>query len=210
MTIEISPPTQLVLIGLVAVTTASLFLRTIVFFRREKRGVRSTYPSAWTMTQCRAIEQFRLLVGLGLLSLWGTFFFIAPAIETSRANHVVIAFVVLLLLISNAWLLLILPRSWERFGAVSRSFSVAMTFLLIWWGITFTATGWLLAKAAATPRLHTISGVYAAGGSALEGTAFTKGRRHILLSRADSLIQKPAKHCSRAGTHSPSGVALSA
>ena len=164
MTIDIDPSTQLVLIGLVAVSSASLFLRAIVFFQRQKQGVQSTYPSTWSMTQCRAIEQFRLIAGLVVLSLWGAFLFIAPAIANRWAHHAVIAFVILLLLISNAWLLLLLPRNWERFGAMSRSFSIVITFLVAWWALTFTATGWLLANASASPlpHLHTISGVYAA------------------------------------------------
>jgi hypothetical protein len=162
MTTAIGPPTQLVLIGLVAVSSASLFFRAIVFFQREKRGVRSTYPTVWTVAQCRAIEQFRLATGLVLLSLWGTFLFVTPAIETRSTHHAVIVFVVLLLLMSNAWLLLLLPRNWETFGAMSRSFSIVLAFLVAWWLMTFTATGWLLAKASASPLpLHTFSGVYA-------------------------------------------------
>jgi hypothetical protein len=164
MTIEIDPPAQLVLIGLLAVSSASLFLRAIVFFQRERQHVQSTYPTAWTMAQCRAIERLRAVIGLLLLLLWLAFLFVAPAIEMRWPNHGIIAFVILLLLLSNAWLLLLLPRNWEKFGAISRSFSIVIAFLVVWWGMTFTATGWLLAKASASPlpRLHTISGVYAA------------------------------------------------
>jgi hypothetical protein len=179
MTIEIDPPTQLVLIGLLAVSSASLFLRSIVFFRRDRRRIRSTYPSAWSLAQCRAIEQFRLVTGLALLSLWGLFLFVAPAIAMRWAHYAVIAFVVLLLLISNAWLLLLLPRNWERFGAMSRSFAIVITFLVIWWGMTFTATGWLLAKATTwpAPRLHTIFGVYATATTVHERMTCCRGFR---------------------------------
>jgi signal transduction histidine kinase len=164
MTIEIDTQTPVVLIGLLAVSSVSLFLRSIVFFRRDRRGIRSTYPSAWSLAQCRAIERLRLVTGLTLLSLWGLFLFVAPTIATRWENYAVIAFLVLLLLISNAWLLLLLPRNWEGFGAMSRSFAIVITFLVIWWGMAFTATGWLLAKATTwpAPQLHTISGVYAA------------------------------------------------
>jgi hypothetical protein len=170
MTIEIDPSTQVVLIGLLAVSSASLLLRSIVFFRREKRGMRSTYPNAWSLAQCRAIEQLRMVTGLVLLSLWAIFLFVAPTIATRWAHCAVIAFVVLLLLISNAWLLLLLPRNWERVGAMSRSFAIVITFLVIWWTTAFTATGWLLAKASTwpTPSLHTISGVYAQATTAHE------------------------------------------
>jgi hypothetical protein len=68
---DLSPSTQLLLIGLLAVASASLFTRAIVFFYREKVGVRPIYPSAWSAAQCRALESFRLLVGLALIPLWG-------------------------------------------------------------------------------------------------------------------------------------------
>jgi hypothetical protein len=124
--------------------------------------VRATYPSAWSTIQRRAVELVRQVIGLALLALWGAFLFVAPAIETRLPYYGVIGFVILLLLISNAWLLLILPRSWEKFGAMSRSFSIMITFIVIWWSATFTATGWLLARAAAPQPLHSISGSYAA------------------------------------------------
>jgi hypothetical protein len=151
-----------VLIGLVAVSLVSLLLRAIVFLHREKHGLRSNYPSVWSTFQRRAIEQVRQVIGLVLLALWGTFLSVAPAIEARWSHHGVIVFVILLLLLSNAWLLLLLPRNWERFGDISRSFSLVITFLVLWWGFTFTATGWLLAKAVEPPPLHTISGSYAA------------------------------------------------
>jgi hypothetical protein len=114
-----------------------------------------------------------MVIGIGLLLLWGIFVFVAPAIATRWAHYAIMAFVVLLLLISNAWLLLLIPRNWEGFGAMSRSFAIVIAFLLIWWGMTFSATGWLLAKAYTwpAPRLHTISGVYAAATTANERIA---------------------------------------
>jgi hypothetical protein len=170
MTIEIDPPTQLMLIGLIAVSSVSLFLRAMVFIHRERRGVQSTYPGAWTIIQRQAIEQFRQAIGITLLTLWGAFLFVAPAIETRWPRYGLVGFVILLLLISNAWLLLLLPRNWEKLGAMSRSFSIVITFLVIWWGMTLTATGWLLAKASAPPHLHSISGTYAAVQTAHEKT----------------------------------------
>jgi hypothetical protein len=69
---------------------------------------------------------------------------------------------VLLLLISNAWVLLLVPRNWEKFGAISRSFWITITFLAVWWGMIFTAAGWMFAKASESPPLRSLSGVYAA------------------------------------------------
>ena len=163
---DLSLSTQFLLVGLLAVALAAFLTRAMVFFHREKAGVRPIFPSAWSVAQCRTLESFRLLVGFALISLWGSFLFIAPSVaaKSSAGCNLNVIFIILLLLISNAWVLLLIPRNWEKFGAMSRSFSITMTFLVIWWGATFTATGWMFAKASASPTVHAISGVYAARG----------------------------------------------
>ena len=161
-----SPPTQLLLIGLLALASAALLTRAMAVYR-EKTGGRPIYPSGWSPAQCRALESFRLLVGLALIPLWGSFLFIAPSVATksSFGCNLNVIFIILLLLISNAWVLLLVPRNWEKLGVISRSFWITITFLMLWWGITFTATGWLFAKASApSPPVHTYYGVYAAQG----------------------------------------------
>ena len=156
--------TQLVLIGLVAVALGALLTRAMAFFHHKKAGVLPIYPSGWSAAQCRALERVQLLVGFTLIPLWGAFLFIAPSVAAKwpAGCNLVVIFIIFMLLISNAWVLLLTPRNWEKFGAISRSFSVTITFLVIWWGATFTATGWIFAKASASPTMHAISGVYAA------------------------------------------------
>ena len=160
---DLSPSTQLLLVALVAVASAALFTRALVFFYREKAGMRPVYPSAWSAAQCRALESFRLLVGLTLILFWASFLFIAPSLPTNWPfGYLATIFIIVLLLISNAWLLLLVPRNWGKFGAISRSFWITITFLVVWWGTIFTATGWMFAKASAAPTVHAVSGVYAA------------------------------------------------
>ena len=114
--------------------------------------------------QCRTLEYFRLFVGLALITLWGSFVYLAPLMPTNWPfGYVETIILILLLLISNAWVLLLVPRNWQKFGVISRSFWITMTFLAVWWGVTFIATGWMLATASASRQVH-ISGVYAALG----------------------------------------------
>ena len=157
-----SPFTQFLLIGLLAVAFGALLTRAIVFFHREKAGVQPIYPTTWTTAQCRALEYFRLLVGFGLIPLWGSFLFVVPSMPTdSPFGNLDVMFLILLLLISNAWVLLLVPRNWQKFGAISRSFWITITFLVMWWGATFTATGWMLVKVSEPPS-DLFSGAYAA------------------------------------------------
>jgi hypothetical protein len=162
---HLSPSTESFMIGVLIVAFGAFLTRAILFARREYAGIRPVYPSAWSAAQCRSLEYFRLLVGLALIPLWASFLFFALAMRTNwQSGFFGVFFLTLLLLISNAWLLLLVPRNWQKFGAISRSFWITMTFLVVWWGLTFTAAGWMFAKASASPPLRSLSGVYAAQG----------------------------------------------
>src|SRR5262245_23105458 len=134
---DLSPSIQFILIGLLAVASTVLLVRAMVFVYCEKIGLRPTYPGTWSAAQCRALERFRLLVGLGLIPLWGSFLFIAQW----PFEFWDLFYFILLLLISSAWVQLLDRRDWEKSGA--NSFWKTITFLIIWWGVVFTATAWM-------------------------------------------------------------------
>jgi hypothetical protein len=159
--VDSSPSAQFLIIGLLAVACLALVTRAMIFFYREKTGVRPVYPATWSVVQCRTLEYFRLLVGLTLVPLWSSFLFLAPSIRTDwRIEHLDVIFFTLLLWISDAWVLLLIPRNWKKFGAISRSFWITISFLVVWWGVTFTATEWILVKFSAPPS-DIFSGAYA-------------------------------------------------
>jgi hypothetical protein len=162
---DFSPPAHFLLTCLLVVAAAALVARAMIFFQNETAGVRPIYPATWSAAQCRTLEYFRLLVGLALIPLWGSFLFIAPSMRTDWPfEYFDVIFFILLLFISDAWALLLVPRNWEKFGAISRSFRIMIIFLVVWWGTTFTATGWLLAKVYAPPS-DVFSGAYADRGA---------------------------------------------
>lgn len=161
---NLSPSAQFALIGLLAVACSALVTRATIFFHREKAGIRSIYPATWSAAQCRTLEYFRLLVGIVLIPLWGTFLFIAPSMRTDWSfEHLDVIFLILLLWISDAWVLLLVPRNWNNFGEFTRSFWITITFLVMWWGATFTATEWMLVKVSAPPS-DISTGAYAVRG----------------------------------------------
>ena len=138
---DLSPSIQLILIGLLVVASAVVLVRAMVFIHHEKMSVRPTYPRTWSAAQCRALERFRLLVGLGLIPLWGSFLFIAQW----PFEFWDLFYFILLLLISSAWVQLLDRRNWKKSGANSRSFWTTIAFLMVWWGVVFTATEWMFA-----------------------------------------------------------------
>jgi len=70
---------------------------------------------------------------------------------------------IVLVLLSYAWVLLLAPRNWKKLSAFSQSFWLTISFLMIWWVSMFAATGWMFAKASALPPRPVLPlGVYAA------------------------------------------------
>ena len=138
---DFSPSIQLILFGLLAVALALPLIRVLVFIYREKVGVSTTYPKNWTAAQCQVLAWFRLLVGLGLIPLWGSFLFI---VHWPFGFWDLFYFVVLLL-ITSAWLRFLDQRNWEKSRGRPRAFWKTITFLIFWWGVVFTVTEWMFA-----------------------------------------------------------------
>lgn len=158
---QLSPLAQLLLIIFLFLTYVVLTTRAFIFMRRERRGTHAIYPASWNPENCRCLEQFRLLIGLGLIPLWGSFLYALPSMRTDLVYgdlHIVL--LILLIWISDAWVLLLLPRNWKKFGAISRSFWITFTFLILWWTTTLAATGWMIVKSI-TPSSDLIPGAYA-------------------------------------------------
>jgi hypothetical protein len=153
---------QLFSYGLLAIALSALSLRVLIFFRRDVAGVRPRYPTSWTPAQSGALERFRLLPGLALIPLWTGFLFLLP--EASKNWPFGFLTLLALLLMSHAWVMLLVPRGWRSIGAFAPSFQLTITFLASWWVLMFTATVWIFSKAASvTPAVHFVPpvGVFA-------------------------------------------------
>ena len=160
---DLSPFTQFLLMGVLTIALMAVLGRAILFIRREYKGVRPSYPQTWRPAQCRALECFRLLVGVALFPLWGAFLLVSPSMPTNAPFGILeVTSLIILISLSYAWVLLLTPRNWGKFGAFSGSFWLTIAFLIVWWGAMFGVTGWILAKASASPpRLFFSVGVFA-------------------------------------------------
>ena len=155
--------TQLGLILLVFVLWAGLLMRAVVYFRLESAGIRPLYPDSWNVAQCRTLERFRLLIGLGLVPLWAVYLFIVPSAATKWSfGYLQVISLVAMLSVTYAWAVLLAARNWKRLDAFPQSFLLIIAFLVLWWGTAFSAIGWMLAEASTPPTIHMFSGVYAA------------------------------------------------
>jgi hypothetical protein len=155
--------TQLSLISLVAVVWAGFLMKTIIFFRLEREGIRPTYPDSWNVAQCRALERFRLLIGLALVPLWAVYFFVLPSMPTNWPfGYLAVISLICMLSVSYAWAVLLAARNWKGLDAFPRSFFLISILLVLWWGTAFTAIGCMLMEASASPPARVFStGAYA-------------------------------------------------
>jgi hypothetical protein len=160
---DLSPSTRPILIGLVIVVQAALLIRATIFFRFERAGIHPLYPDSWNAAQCKALESFRLLLGLALIPLWAAYLFVAPSIRTNWPfGYFDLISLISMLSVSYAWTILLATRNWKVLEALPHSFLVMAAFLVLWWGTAFSAIGWMFAQASAPPPFRGFpSGVYA-------------------------------------------------
>jgi hypothetical protein len=158
---ELNFLTEFILVGVVVVVATALLIRAAVFFRLERSGIVPSYPNSWNLTQCRALERIRLLIGLLLVPLWVVFLFVIPPMATNWSFGILEAIsLISMLSVSYAWALLLAARDWKWLDAFPHSFLLTITFLAFWWGTAFTTIGVIFAEASA-PRSFQVFGVYA-------------------------------------------------
>jgi hypothetical protein len=154
----LDPSIQVFAYGFLAVVLTAFSARVVIFFRRDAAGVRPRYPISWTTAQAKTLERFRVVPGLALIPLWTGFLFLLPNAPTNWPFGFLV--LVSLLLMSHAWVMLLIPRGWHSIGAFAPSFQLTITFLAVWWVTMFAATAWIFSKAASvTPAVHFVPAV---------------------------------------------------
>ena len=151
--------TQIMLISLLLVLIGSTFLRAGAVFWRNQTQVPKLYPRSWTSAQCRLMDRFCLAVGVTLGAQWLAQLIAAPLMPTNWPfGFLEVVSVIVLLLLTNAWLILVLPRDWNLRSRFTKRFLATLTTLAIWWTLMFSGSAWLLAKASSVPPPRLILG----------------------------------------------------
>ena len=148
--------TQVVLSSLVTVLVGAALIRAGAVLYRKMMQIPLRYPRSWTSAERRLMERFRLGIGVTLTAFWAAYFLAVPLMPTNWPFGFFEALsMAVLLLLTNAWIMLLLPRDWGAPGALTARFVVTITALALWWGVMFGGTAWILAAATSkqAPRL---------------------------------------------------------
>src|SRR3974390_3672190 len=156
---DLSPTTQFLCVTAVSIAWATLMGRAGIVAFKEMAGMREMYPSSWTDSQCRMLGYFRCIVGVLLLVVWGLFLTVQPSLQTNWPfGRLEVAFVTMLLLLSSAWTVLLVPSNFRKFGPLASRFWLMAGFLIFWWGSALGVMIWVLLQAMPT---SSFSGAYA-------------------------------------------------
>jgi hypothetical protein len=175
---DLSLSVQIASTAALAMVLSAFLTRVVIFFRRASAWQHPHHPNAWTVAQCKAFGYFRVLLDLSLVPLWGLLCFTLPLAPTNWPFGLLA--LISMLLISHAWVALLIPRGWKNHDAFARSFWLTLAFLVAWWGTMFTATWWILAKASSPTPYHIMPGHYYAD--------IDRGRRPAVRRRHDLLV----------------------
>jgi hypothetical protein len=151
--------TETILGSLILVLLAGVFIRAGVFAYRAVMRIPRLYPAGWTATQCRTMDRFGLGIGMMLVVFWATQHFAVPLMPTNWPFGFLEAIsIIVLLFLTNAWVILVLPHDWRRlWGPLSR-FAVTMAVLAAWWAVMFAGTALMLAASTRPPLSVPIAG----------------------------------------------------
>jgi hypothetical protein len=151
--------TELVVASLVLALLGAAFIRAAAVLYRILTRIPRRYPQSWTTAQCQLMDRFRLGVGVMLTAFWVAQHFAAPLMPTNWPFGLLEALsVATLLLLTNAWIVLLLPRDWGELGVFTARFGVTMAVLVVWWAVMFGGTAWMLMTAASKPAPRPVIG----------------------------------------------------
>jgi hypothetical protein len=145
---DLSPLMQAVLVSSVAVLTAIVLFRFVLFFRNRFAGLAYRYPETWTSEQIRIFEWLRLSIGGCLGLTWITLLIAAPKLPVSWPFGFEQALLTTaLLLLTNGWLLLLIRRNWENSLLGKYRFQISLAAVVLWWIALFVGIlatiGWV-------------------------------------------------------------------
>jgi len=138
---DLSSSAQAALVCAIAIALGLALIRGMIALYRHQVAVPHRYPASWTSSQIRFLEHVRLSIGIALIAAWVCLLVSAPAMPQSAPFGLTEAVLTIaLLLLTNAWVLLVIPLDWQHTFVGKMRFDRAVCFILLWWTILLGAS----------------------------------------------------------------------
>ncbi len=147
---------QIVLLGSVLALAAAMAVRFTFYLRNQYAGLTYRYPTSWTAQQAEMFGRLRLAIGGCLTIAWLTLLLTAPRLPVSWPFGFEETLLTIgLLLLTNAWLVLLVRLNWENSLLSRCRFRTGFAIVTLWW-ITVFVTIFTAIRWATMPQLHLI------------------------------------------------------
>ena len=154
--------TQTILLSALVLLAGVALVRVTVFFRRQCARIPPGYPDTWTSDQTKVFEQVRTSIGVALVITWAILELAEPRMPQAWPFGFQETILTLgLLLLTNAWLLLLIPSNWGNTIIGRVSFGTTTGILVWWWGTLLGAVLVAIAIAARPIQVALPFGTYA-------------------------------------------------
>jgi hypothetical protein len=161
---DLSSSSQAALVCVVAIALGLALTRGMIALYRHQVAVPHQYPASWTSSQIRFLEHVRLSIGIALIAAWVCLLVSSPAMPQSAPFGLTeVVFTIVLLLLTNAWVLLVIPLDWQHTFVGRMNFDRAVCFILVWWSILLGGSVFVIVQSAteAAERPVYVFGTYA-------------------------------------------------
>jgi hypothetical protein len=131
---------QVLLLGSSLVSMAAVLFRSGLFFRNQYAGLPYRYPITWTAEQIKIFGRLQLAIGGCLAVIWLTLLLAVPQLPVSWPFELEQSFLTIeLLLLTNAWLVLLVRLNWQNSVLSKCRFRTAFVVIALYWIAVFTA-----------------------------------------------------------------------
>jgi len=114
---------------------------------RHWAAVPHQYPVGWSDAHIRILEQLRTTIGLALGVTWAVLLVASPQMPSSAPFGLLPAlYLIVLLLVTNAWVRLMIPSEWKHTFIGKMKFEHAVGCLLVVWTILLGGSLFAIAK----------------------------------------------------------------
>ena len=142
---------------MVAIALGLALTRGMIALYRHQVAVPHQYPASWTSSQIRFLEHVRLSIGIALIAAWVSLLVSAPAMPQSAPFGVTeVVLTIVLLLLTNAWALLVIPLDWQHTFVGRMNFDRAISFILMWWTVLLGASVFVIVQSATEAAEHPV------------------------------------------------------